>query len=45
MGRIIKALFLLAVLTALGLVGYAYFGDMSPATTDQRVPVDLNASQ
>ncbi|MCT4555891.1 MAG: hypothetical protein N4A53_14480 [Pelagimonas sp.] len=47
MGRIIKWLFYLGVLGALGLVAYAYVGpffgaDFSPAQTEIRQQVDLN---
>ncbi len=46
MGQIIfKAIFILIILAALALVGYAYLGDMNPSVTDSRVPVDLNVSQ
>lgn len=48
MGRLIKYLFYLAVLAAIGLVGYAYIGpffgaDFSPPSAQVRVPVTLDA--
>lgn len=43
MGRIIKALFLLAILGFIGLTGYAYLADLSPAQGEVKVPVTLNA--
>jgi len=42
MGRIIKALLTLAVLGFIGLVGYAYLGDMTPPQTAVTQPVTLN---
>ncbi|WP_415182299.1 hypothetical protein [Phaeovulum sp.] len=45
MGRIIKLLFILAILGAVGLAGYAYLGDMRPPVTDSHVPVDLNVTK
>jgi hypothetical protein len=43
MGRILRAILTLAVLAAIGLAGYAYFGDMKPQPQDQSIPVELNA--
>jgi hypothetical protein len=44
MGRIFLRLVLfLVILGALGLVGYAYLGDLSPDQTDVSTPVNLNA--
>jgi len=43
MGRIIKALLVLAILGFFGLTGYAYLGDMSPDQAEVKVPVTLNA--
>jgi hypothetical protein len=40
--RILKVLAVLAVIGGLGVVGYAYLGDMTPATGEVRVPVTLN---
>lgn len=42
MGRIIKALLVLAIVGFLGLVGYAYLGDMTPPETPVTQPVTLN---
>lgn len=44
MGRLFKLLAILIVLGAIGVVGYAYLGDLSPEQDDRSVPVDLNAS-
>lgn len=43
MGRIIKAIIILAVIAFIGLVGYAYLGDLSPDQTETRQPVELDA--
>jgi hypothetical protein len=43
MGRIIKALLALGVVGFLGLVGYAYLGDLSPDQAEVKKPVVLNA--
>ncbi|HEX9858385.1 MAG TPA: hypothetical protein VGA75_08515 [Paracoccaceae bacterium] len=43
MGRIIKGLVLLAILGFLGLTGYAYLGDLTPAQTEVTQPVTLDA--
>lgn len=42
MGRIFKAIIFLAILAAIGVVGYAYLGDMAPRQQEQRLEVDLN---
>ena len=42
MGRLVKLLFYLMVLGFLGLVGYAYLGDLSPVRTEVTQPVDLD---
>jgi hypothetical protein len=41
--RLIKVLFALLVLGFLGLVAFAYLGDMAPVQTDVTQPVTLNA--
>ena len=41
MGRILQAILLLLLLGVLAVVGYAYFGDMTPASTEQRLEVTL----
>jgi hypothetical protein len=44
MGRfLLKLLVFLVVVGAVGLVGYAYLGDISPTQTDVSEPVNLNA--
>ncbi len=48
MGRLIKYLFYLAILAAIGLVAYAYLGpwfgaDFAPPRAELRLPVTLNA--
>jgi hypothetical protein len=45
MARILKALFILALLAFAGLVGYAYLGDLTPERSDIRQPVELNVGQ
>ncbi len=40
MGRLLKYLVYLAVLLALGILGYAYLGDMSAPQTEVSVPVE-----
>ena len=44
MWRLIKLLFWLAVLGFIGLVGYSYVADMTPAPQEVRQPVTLDAS-
>lgn len=39
--RIFKLLVALALLAGVGLVGFAYLGDLSPRQVELRVPVDL----
>lgn len=43
MGRIIKAVFFLAVLGFIALTGYAYVADLRPAQAEVKVPVTLDA--
>ncbi len=43
MGRLLRAVFFLVVILGLGLVGYAYLGDLSPDRSEVRIPVDLDA--
>jgi len=43
MGRIIKAILILAVMAFAGLAGYAYLADLSPAQDQVTKPVTLNA--
>ena len=42
--RILKLLFILAVLIAAAVVGYAYIGDLSPEQQDVSEPVELESS-
>lgn len=42
MVRILKFLFLLALIAFVGLVGYAYLGNLAPKQSDVTVPVELN---
>lgn len=42
MGRLLKLLLFLIVLGILGLVGYAYLGDLSPDQENVSQPVELN---
>lgn len=42
MGRIIKAIVALALLGFIGLAGYAYLGDMTPAQAPVTQPVTLH---
>jgi hypothetical protein len=42
MGRLIKAVLVLAILGFVGLVGYAYLADLAPQSTEVKVPVILN---
>ena len=41
-GTLFKFVFVLAILAGIGLVGYAYLGDLSPDQRDMREPVLLN---
>jgi hypothetical protein len=43
MGRILKALVLLAILGFAGLTGFAYLGDLTPKQTEITMPVVLDA--
>lgn len=45
MFRILKLIFLLAVLGLAGLSGYAYLGDMSPERSEVRTPVHLDVQR
>jgi len=42
MGRLLKFLILLLVLGFIGLVGYAYLGDLSPEIKEVNQPVTLD---
>lgn len=41
MGRIFKLIVILLILAALGVIGYAYIGDMGPKQEDRSVDVTL----
>ena len=43
MGRLIKAVLVLAILGFAALVAYAYLAEMTPGTGQVTVPVTLNA--
>lgn len=45
MFRLIKALMTLALIALVGLVAYAYLGDLAPAQDDFSLPVELNVAQ
>lgn len=44
MVRLLKIIFFLLLIGALGLVGYAYLGDLSPEQSDVSEPVELDAN-
>lgn len=44
MGKLVKYLFFLAVFTFVGLLGFAYFGDISAPQTEVTVPVVIDGS-
>lgn len=44
MGRIIKGIVVLALLGFVGLVGYAYLGNLVPEPQEIRVPVTLDGA-
>ena len=43
MVRLLKVLGFLLVVAAIGIVGYAYLGDLSPDQEDRATPVELDA--
>jgi len=43
MGKMLKFIAILLVLGAIGLIGYAYLGDLTPSQSDVVEPVTLNA--
>jgi hypothetical protein len=45
MARLLKALLLFVFIAFVGLVGYAYLGDLAPRQTDVREPVQLDVDQ
>ena len=42
--RLLRILFILAVLAGTAVVGYAYLGDLSPEQTDVSEPVTLDGN-
>lgn len=42
MVRLLKALFIIIILGFVGLVGFAYLGDLSPLQTDISQPLTLD---
>lgn len=42
MGRLIKAVFVLAIFGFAGLTGYAYLADLAPQGAEVKVPVTLH---
>lgn len=43
MGRLLRYLFILIILGGIALVGYSFFGDLSPDQRDITVPVESDA--
>ena len=44
MFRLLKLLFLLAIVLVAAVLGYAYIGDLSPDQTDVSTPVELDGN-
>ncbi len=44
MFRLLKLIFLLGIVLAVAVVGYAYLGDLSPDQSDVSAPVTLDGS-
>ncbi len=44
MARLIKLVIFLVILSFIGLLGFAYLGDLSPAQTDVAEPVTLETN-
>lgn len=42
MARLFKLLLFLIVLGIFGIIGYAYFGDLTPSRVEVNLPVELN---
>lgn len=42
-GRLVKLVLVLAVLGAIGLVGFAYLGDLAPPPSEESLTVTLDA--
>jgi len=43
-GRLLKLVLVLAILGAIGLVAFAYLGDLAPPQSPQTMPVTLDAN-
>lgn len=44
LGRLIKYLFVIAILGVIGIAGYALVGDLTPPATDNSLTVTLDAN-
>lgn len=44
MWRLLKAIFFLIAVGAIGVIGYAYLGDLTPNRVEVNQPVDLDAN-
>lgn len=44
MGLVVKAVLILLVLGFLGLIGYAYLGDLTPPQSEVTAPVTLDGN-
>lgn len=44
MGRLFKLLLFLIIVGILAIIGYAYFGDLSPNRVEVNQPVELDAN-
>lgn len=42
--RLFKFLLILIVLAIIGLIGFAFLGDLSPDRTEVRIPVELDGN-
>ena len=43
-GKVFKLVLFLAIVGFVALVGFAYFGDLSPERVEQRTPVTLDVN-
>ncbi len=43
--RVLKVIFILAVVGFAGIAGYAYLGDMTPERSEVRTPVELDVQR
>lgn len=44
MGRLLKLLIFLIVMSIFAIIGYAYFGDLSPNRVEVNQPVELDGN-